>query len=147
MYRTENELNHFQFEDAYVDDIGMQLDSFVIAMENVKILPENSCNRDIRLMRTNDLNIKIPNASITSIIEEGYKRYDADGKLLETVADKVIASEDYSELMKTFPGCVVYSFEKKDECYEISIDGEEQSYTITVNGSEDIEEWERFINI
>lgn len=147
MYKTTNELNHFQFEEAYVDEIRMNLDTFVLTLENVKILPENSCNRDIRLMRTNGIEVKIPEATIESVVEEGYRRFDPDGKLIETVDDKIIEPAEYTNLFKSFEGSQIYSLEKKEDKYLILVDAPEHIYDITVTGGDDIEEWERFINV
>ena len=52
------------------------------------ILPENSCNRDIREMRANDLVLKIEEPVIRSLVREGYKVYDANGILLRTCGDE-----------------------------------------------------------
>lgn len=146
MYKITNELNHFNFEEAYIDEIRMNLDTFSLYLENVKILPENSCNRDIRLMRTNDLELKIPTAKIESVVEEGFRRYDPDGKLIETVDDKVVEETLYAELFKSFEGSTIYSIERQENKYLILVDAPEHIYDITVVGGDDIEEWERFIN-
>ena len=52
-YNAVNELNHFDFAEAVVGDIQLLGKMFHIVIDNVKILPENSFNRDIRTMRTN----------------------------------------------------------------------------------------------
>ena len=62
------------------------------------ILPENSCNRDIRKMRTNELVFSIENASIVTLIEEGYKIYNADGVLMSEDEDKVLDESSYKEV-------------------------------------------------
>lgn len=58
---------------------------FHMTLSNVTILPENSCNRDIREMRANDLVLKIEEPVIRSLVREGYKVYDANGALLRTL--------------------------------------------------------------
>lgn len=54
---------------------------FEIVFDNVTILPANSCNRDIREMRANELVLKISEPKIEALVEEGYKVYDANGNL------------------------------------------------------------------
>lgn len=147
MYKTIEEMHHFQFEEAYIDSVGMNLDTFVMDLENVKILPENSCNRDIRLMRTNDMTFQIVKASISLICQEGFRRYDADGKLLETVNDEEIPIDQYSSLLKELDGCTLFSIEKNSGLYDICIDGPEHIYHILLKGESDIQKWERFINV
>lgn len=89
-YSTINEVNHFEFGEAVVGDIQLTERMFHLVLDNVKICPENSCNRDIRMMRTNELLFKISDAEIISLVEEGYNEYDADGNLKHTYPDTEI---------------------------------------------------------
>ena len=58
-YTTTDELEHFSFAEAYIADVQLAGGFFHMTLSNVTILPENSCNRDIREMRANDLVLKI----------------------------------------------------------------------------------------
>ena len=88
-YNSINELNHFDFAEASVGDIQMADNMFHMVIDNVKILPENSFNRDIRTMRTNEMLFKIEGAEVISVVEEGYNEYDADGNLKKKIADEI----------------------------------------------------------
>lgn len=146
-YHTTNELEHFGFTDAYIGDIQHTNGFFHMVLDNVTILPENSCNRDIREMRANNLLLKIADGKILSIIEEGYKVYDANGKEKETYADREIAEADFGETVKSLVDGIVYSLKKKENRYEFVIDAEnERTYQMVVAGTADEEEWDRFIN-
>ncbi len=146
-YKTINELEHFDFSDAYIAEIQKSSSSFSMTLDNVKILPDNSCNRDIRIMRTNQLLLQLPEAAITAFTEEGYKVYDADGRLLRQEKDRLLAVSEYQDACKELTGCTIYSLEKQDGVYQISIDTEDHTYLIQVKGSCDTEEWERFLNL
>ena len=76
-YTTTDELEHFSFTETYIADVQVTGGFFHMTLSNVTILPENSCNRDIREMRANDLVLKIkissaekpmvsPSCSVTS---------------------------------------------------------------------------------
>ena len=78
-YYTENELQNFRFEGAYIAETCAVNGIFEMILDNVTILPQNSCNRDIREMRANELKLKIREPEITAFVEEGYKVFDADG--------------------------------------------------------------------
>ena len=54
-YTTTNEFEHFDFLEVHVNDIMFANGVFKIGLDDVKILAENSCNRDIRKMRTKGL--------------------------------------------------------------------------------------------
>ena len=116
-YKTINELNHFNFKEAHIASLEFSASSFLAYLDQVTILPENSKNHDIREMRTNDLCLKITDATITSFIEEGYKVYDADGNLKSTYKDTPIPSDKYTETFQQLFDCMIYSIEKKENFY------------------------------
>lgn len=146
-YVTTNELEHFDFTEAYIGDVQVTNGFFHMVLDNVTILPENSCNRDIREMRANNLVLKIEKASITSIVEEGFKVYDANGKLTKTCDDVEVEAGEYAAVAKTFVDGTVYSLKKQDDQYLFCIDAvNERTYSFCVTGSGDAEEWDRFLN-
>lgn len=145
-YHTINELRNFNFKEAYIAQIGAVSGMFEIVFDNVTILPENSCNRDIREMRANELVLKISDPVIEAFVEEGYKVYDANGNLKKKNEDVVILPENYADKFKELEGCEVYSVEQEKGCYIISVDTEDHTFLLRVSGSGDTEEWDRFLN-
>ena len=83
-YRTVDEWENFEFQDADVGQIHMENGHLYLELGYVTILPDNSCNRDIRKMGTNELTLQLQQVEIDRIIEEGYKLYDADGNQVGT---------------------------------------------------------------
>ena len=153
-YTTTNEFNQFEFEEAHISDIQIVEGRFYLLLDNVKILPDNSCNRDIRKMRTNELFFKVTNGTMTSLIEEGYKLYDANGKLTREIEDREVAVSEYKEITDEFIDGMVYEVEKtiledKNQVqYRFVIDAaNERTYTMIVLGDGDLEEWDRFLNL
>ena len=145
-YYTENELQDFRFEGAYIAETCAVNGIFEMILDNVTILPQNSCNRDIREMRANELKLKIREPEITAFVEEGYKVYDADGNLKEKKEDILIAAEDQAAKLKELEGCEIYSIEQEKGVYTVSIDTEDHTFMIKVSGSADAEEWDRFLS-
>lgn len=146
-YETTDELEHFIFSEAYIGDVQITSGFFHMVLDNVTILPENSCNRDIRQMRANNLVLKIQDFSIASVIEEGYKVYDANGKLIKSCEDTALAENAWVEAVKGLVDGTVYSLEKQEDEYVFSIDAaNERTYALRIKGSHDVEEWERFLN-
>lgn len=146
-YITTNEIEHFEFREAFIEDIMQMKGYFYMELDNVKILPENSCNRDIREMRANQLVFQITDGRITSFVEEGYKVFDADGKLTRQQDDIMIQEEAYQDRLNELKECYLYSIEKNQNQYRISIDTEDHTYFLTVEGTEDVEKWDRFLNL
>ena len=147
-YTTTNEFNHFDFLEVHVNDIMYANGVFKIGLDDVKILPENSCNRDIRKMRANGLILTLSDAKIISFVEEGYRIYDADGNLKETEADVVVEEKDFKEVFDFFIDAYAYNIEKKDDEYTFVIDGtNECTYSIVVKASGDLQEWDKFLSL
>lgn len=150
-YTTENEFENFDFHETYIKDIEPGNGYFHIWLDNVKILPENSCNRDIRTMRTNGLMLTIQNADIVSMVHEGVKIYDADGNPKGERPDELIASEKYMEVWPLFLEGCVYSLEKENNetaLYTLIVDtGEGETYEIKITGSGEKESWDKFLNM
>lgn len=147
-YKTTDEWQNFSFAESYIGDIQATNGFFHMELDNVTILPENSCNRDIRKMRTNGLVLKLEEFSITSLVEEGYKMYDANGNPMKEVEDVVIPEKDHFSVIKELVEGIIYSLEKKEDTYIFSIDAaNERTYTLEVKASHDVEEWERFLSL
>ena len=146
-YISNNELETFDFEEAVIGEIRLMNGGFFMYLDNVKILPDNSHNRDIRIMRANELEFSISNATINQFVEEGYKVYDADGKLTSTVNDREISSEEYKEEFDKLSECTLYSITKKDGIYKIEIDTVDHTYALIVSGENDSVKWDRFLNL
>ena len=146
-FYTENEAETFDFNEAHIGEIRFGLGPFYMLLDNVKILEKNSCNRDVRTMRTNGLTFRIADPQIVAVIEEGYKVYNADGVLQQEVPDRNVEPEEYADLCSQLEDAVIYKLEKTGDIYRISIDGAEHEYTMEIKGSGDCEEWERFMNL
>ena len=145
---TTNEFDNFIFSEVHISDVRYSGDVFTIVLDDVKILPENSKNRDIRTIRTNGLVLKLNNAKILSLIEEGYKIYDADGNLMKNEDDIAIEEADYTEVMNNFLDGYAFVIEKSsDSEFVFVIDGaNERTYNLVVCADSDSEEWDRFMN-
>lgn len=83
-YKTIDELNNFDFSESVISEVETMNGTFHLWLDNVTILPECSCNRDIRVMRANGFLLSVSNPGIQEFIEEGYKRYNADNVLQMT---------------------------------------------------------------
>lgn len=149
-YSTGNEWEHFGFAEAYISDIQKINGYFVMTLDNVTIEPENSQNRDIRQMRANGLDFKIQDGQVKSLTEEGYRVYNADGKLMEQHEDQIIPASQHNEVLKSFcdgDSCL-YSLKKEGDIYIIEIDaGNERTYELQISGTSDRQEWDRFLNL
>ena len=127
---TENEVEHFDFSEAHISELRFGLGPFYMLLDNVKILEANSCNRDVRTMRTNGLTFRITDPQVVAVTEEGYTLYNANGVLQREVPDRALDPQEYAELCKNLEDAVIYELKKEDDIYRISIDGEERAVGI-----------------
>ena len=58
----------------------------------------------------------------------------------------MIPAEAVSATLKELEGCEIYSIEKEDNRYRISIDTEDHTFLLKVSGSGDVEAWDRFLS-
>ena len=147
-YNTMNEFAHFDFSEAVIGDIQLAEGMFRAVIDNVKILPENSCNRDIRTMRTNELLLKLDDAKLVTLVEEGYREYDADGNLKNTYEDIVVNPDQYKQKEEVLVEGTIYELQLADGVYSFVIDGtDERTYTLQVSAGGDEESWNRFLEV
>ena len=143
-----NEFAHFDFSEAVIGDIQLAEGMFRAVIDNVKILPENSCNRDIRTMRTNELLLKLDDAKLVTLVEEGYREYDADGNLKNTYEDIVVNPDQYKQKEEVLVEGTIYELQLADGVYSFVIDGtDERTYTLKVAAGGDEESWNRFLEV
>ena len=94
-YHTINELRNFNFKEAYIAQICAVSGMFEIVFDNVTILPENSCNRDIREMRANEFVLKISDPVIEAFVGEVYSVEQEKGCYIISVD-----TEDHTFLLR-----------------------------------------------
>ncbi|MCI8876259.1 MAG: subtilin biosynthesis sensor protein SpaK [Lachnospiraceae bacterium] len=145
-YHTVDELEHFNFAGAEILEIREYRDQLIFELGFVTILPENTCNRDVREMGTSQLTLKLFHVKEIEIILEGYKVFDADGNLKETCEDEVIKNKDFPALYQDLKGSGIYSLKRDGDDYVFYLDAEERTYRFTVKAKGNSQDWERFMN-
>ena len=96
-FRTVDEFENFDFNEAHIGGIEVKSGHVFLYLDNVMISAKNSCNRDIREMRTNELVLKLQDGQITSFVKEGVKVYNADGVFQREIPDEILPAEKYEE--------------------------------------------------
>ncbi len=145
-YHTVDELEHFSFKGADILEIREYREQLIFELGYVTILPENSCNRDVRDMGTNQLTLKLFQVKDLEIVLEGYRIFDADGNLKEKYEDEIIDKKDFPATYEALKGSGIYELTKEGEVYKFYLDTEERTYLLTVTAEGNSQEWERFMN-
>ena len=147
-YKSIDALGEFQFSDSPILDSECNSNSLKFQLANVTILASNTNNRDIMDMRTNDLILTFEDATITSFIAEGYKVYDANNNLTESVADEPFSKENYAQIIHNLSEATIYSIEEisNNQCViNMDIIPEMRTYSLTLSYSHSIAQWDRFL--
>lgn len=146
-YETTNEFEHFDFGQAVIGDIEVFKDTLRLCLDNVMIRPENSKNRDIRLMRTNGLILSFQEVVYERFAREGLKYYDANGKLLREEEDEVLDLFTFPNLRDFVAGAKLVVCEKDGDRYAISFDGaDEYPYDLIFTAALNAQSWDRFMS-
>lgn len=145
-YHTVNELEHFDFAGAQVYSIEERGTQLFLQLGYVTIKGDNSCNRDVRDMGTNELSLRLKGVARMELIREGYKVFDADGNPKADCADEIIAKQKYKEVFQELENGSIYALIKEDREYRFYFDTEDRTYTLSVQAEEDTQQWERFMN-
>ena len=70
-------------------------------VEALIVAPHNSQNHNFTKSYADETTIRFENAKVIKGIREGYKRYDADDNLLETIEDQPLSIAETDTLMQT----------------------------------------------
>ena len=84
------------------------------------------------------------------IVQEGYKVYNADSKLIKQYEDQEMEPERYGEIVTAVNDgeSRIYAFNKSEQTYEIIVEaGDERTYVLYITGTGDTEEWNRFLSV
>ena len=145
-YKSVQALNEFSFADAAIASIAYFGGSLTLELDNVTILANNSHNRDIHDMRANNVILTFTEATLLKVVAEGYKVYDANNQLKETIDDTIISPDDYAAFFKERENNTIYSIASSNDTHcIISIDSEYETYLIEADYSQSIVEWDRFL--
>lgn len=146
-YQTQNELEHFIFGEAVIEDFRPSPGGFTLLLDNVRILPENSTNRDIRTMRCNEMTLKVENGKIAGLFEESYKVYDADLRLIQEMPERPIPGQEWDDALTKLLGCELDELRQESGRYVVCIRGEDHTYRLELEGTGDRESWEKYLNL
>ena len=97
-------------------------------------------------MRANNVILTFTEATLLKVVAEGYKVYDANNQLKETIDDTIISPDDYAAFFKERENNTIYSIASSNDTHcIISIDSEYETYLVEADYSQSIVEWDRFL--
>ncbi len=145
-YYTKNEIENFAFTQAQIFEIKEYRDQIILDLGYVIIKANNSCNRDVFDMGTNELRLRLYEVSDIQITRLGCKIYNADGKLMSESPDEVLKKGQQEQIFEAWNGGLAQISAMRHEAgkYSFDVETEEDLYLFEVIATENSQEWERF---
>ena len=161
-FESINELDKFTFDDCQITGVEIRDDSLIFTMEALIVGAKNSQNTNYTESYADTTTLILRGMKIDEFMEEGYKLYDAQDKLIDEIDDKVIEEKDYkatlkalvdgymfnAECMKMGEGGYTYSFEIDMSAINEDglVDPYSTTYQLIVTFEESRVTWERYLN-
>lgn len=160
MFKSENELDKFIFDDCVISDINFLDSDIVFELDALIVGERNSQNTNFTRSYADTAKMQLFNVDIKNMFVAGYKVFDADDNLLETIEDKPVSKEDYQSVLKKLNGAYLYRMLKNDSNdgkfefdmeIESAYDGNVQdlrsdTFVISVSFDKCVISWDRYLN-
>ena len=114
MFISKNEADHFSYEDSVIKDVQITDDHISLQVDALIVEPQNSQNTNFQRSYADTATIFFENGKILKGVKEGYKRYDANDKLLEEVADQELNDEQLGTLLSGLKEQYLYDLKEVD---------------------------------
>lgn len=154
-FKSVDELENFNFQDAQIEKIEKQENGLALTLEAVIVKAKNSQNANFTDSYAGTLLMRLENGNIQKAVKEGYKYYNANDELIEEVADTPLSEEEIDELIIKSKGYYLFDVVKVEDdqnttghfLYLFGIDADEEtSYWFQIEFDKSIVEWDRYMN-
>lgn len=113
-FESVNELEKFSFEDCVITGLEERPERFILNLEALIVLPENSQNTNFTKSYAGDAVLSLVNWQLVSAVREGFRYYDSDGKLLSETPDEPLDQEALKALWARLPGAYLFSVKRQE---------------------------------
>lgn len=160
-FKSVDEIYNFDFQDSTISNFKMNNDYVSFEVDALIVEPENSQNENFTKSYADTVRVKLVDGKLLSGIKDGYRRYDANNKLVEEVDDESLDNEESKLILKSMNGAYIFAM---DACknstedlfiYEISIEFPSEnvydtlvtkSYRFRFSFTKAVFEWDKYLN-
>ncbi len=155
-FQAKNEIQNFSFDDAVIEELKIAGSDIIFSLKGAVVKADNSQNARYQDMACGAIVLQLENAEIMRVIKEGYKYYDADGKLMDEVPNTDVPAVEQSSVIKRCGAGTIFTtvageFEGKP-LYEFGIDVPKQedeeevdTYWLCIRFENSTASWERYL--
>lgn len=160
-FKSVDELFNFDFQDVVIKGVEIIPEGITFTVDALIVEPENTQNENFIKSYADTAKIRFSGGRIYSGVRDGYKRYDANDKLLSEVPDTSLSENEVKTVLEKSNGAYLYAVDRNDESkeddfyYTISIEfpheeefdtNATESYQIVIRFSKAIVTWEKYLN-
>ena len=159
MYISKNEAEGFSYEDSIITGLQIEDDGIYLLVEALVVEPQNSQNTNFQRSYADTATITFAEGKVVNAVKEGFKRYDADDKLLEEIPDREMDRAQLDSLLAGLKGQYLYDLkaagqENDTRNYVLGIEQatddltgvDADSYQILIQCRDMTVSWERYMN-
>ncbi len=149
-FRTVNSLKTIKLDEARLVSLKINGDQMVVQAEGAVIRADDPNNTRFEDMYCVLLELVLYHVQVKSFCLQGYKYYDADGRLLEQVPSRPLSEQERQKALDVGEDVWIFRLEEDPEkdvyrlIYDMEDDGQINTYELefTFDGSK--ASWERF---
>lgn len=160
-FKSVDELFNFDFQDTVIKSVEIIPEGITFTVDALIVEPENTQNENFTKSYADTAKIRLSGGRIYSGVKDGYKRYDANDKLLSEVEDKSLSENEVKSMLEKSKGAYLYAVDRNDETkeddyyYTLSIEFPHddqfdttatESYQVVIRFSKAIVTWEKYLN-
>lgn len=148
-YKSVNDLKTIALKDARLTLAVMSSDQLRLNVEGPVIRGDNPNNNRYEDMYCVLMELLFDQVDVKEFVLQGYKYYDADGKLLETVPDRPLTPQEQRDSLLFNDNAWVFSLDQNEDgiwrlVYDLEEEGTVNTYEIRFTFKDCIASWDRF---
>ena len=148
-YKSVNDLKTIALKDARLTLAVMSSDQLRLNVEGPVIRGDNPNNNRYEDMYCVLMELLFDQVDVKEFVLQGYKYYDANGKLLETVPDRPLTPQEQRDSLLFNDNAWVFSLDQNEDgiwrlVYDLEEEGTVNTYEIRFTFKDCIASWDRF---
>lgn len=110
MFVSVNEFDKFGYDDCLVKSIRETASGLVLELEALIVRARNSQNTNYTDSYADATTLVLEKAFVESMIREGYRRFDANDKLIEEVPDEIADKDTWKHFFDKYESVFLIEF-------------------------------------
>jgi hypothetical protein len=163
-FKSVDEIEKFRFDDCQIASFKVENDCIRFELEALIVKSDNSQNTNFTESYAGTVTARFMGGKITGGVKDGYRFYDADGKLLKNVEDAELNEDELKAFPKLCEGAYLYRMDRAADGEMQDTENDRQHYILSIEFTDEEEgamgdsyqlyivfdravfEWERYMN-